>query len=203
MISVGIRPGNGNNSIAVNGGAQTINLGSSIPGQIIDLVLTYDGLSGTYMLGAKFRASSGYTFTSGNLKLANVIPAYFGFGNFNTGNLQNVIFDNLSLVDSASAGNGTGVVATNAAISGLTPNTTYHYRAVAQNTRGTTYGADQTFGFPLVPPDNAVFHSFTSTSGNFQARIYDGTGHIALAQPDLNGNPLGSLITFAPPIRQN
>ena len=199
IISVGIRPGNGNNTIAVNGGAQTINLGSSVLGQVIDLVLTYDGLSGTYMLGAKFRASSGYTFTSGNLKLSNVVPAYLGFGNFNTGNLQNVIFDNLSLVDSASTGNGTSAAATSAAISGLTPNTTYHYRAVAQNTRGTTYGADQTFGFPLTPLPNAAFHSFTSTSGNFQARIYDSTGHIALAQPDLNGNPLGSVIIFAPP----
>lgn len=199
LISVGIRLGNGNNSIAVNGGAQTINLGSSVLGQVIDLVLTYDGLSGTYLLGAKFRATSGYSFTSGNLKASNVTPAYLGFGNFNTGNLQDVLFDSIQLVDSDSAGSGTGAVATSTTITGLTPDSTYHYRAVAQNTRGTTYGADQTFGFPLTPPGNAVFHSFTSTSGNFQARIYDSTGHIALAQPDLNGNPLGSLIIFAPP----
>jgi len=39
LISVGIRPGNGNNTIAVNGGAQTINLGSSVLGQVIDLDL--------------------------------------------------------------------------------------------------------------------------------------------------------------------
>src|SRR5205814_8705940 len=61
LISVGIRPGNGNNTIAVNGGVQTINLGSSVHGQVVDLVLTYDGLSGTYLLGAKFRATSGYS----------------------------------------------------------------------------------------------------------------------------------------------
>ena len=199
LISVGIRPGNGNNTIAVNGGAQTINLGSSVLGQVIDLVLTYDGLSGTYSLGAKFRATSGYTFTSGNLKAANVTPAYLGFGNFNTGNLQNVIFDGLSLVDSASAGNGVSPVATSATVTGLTPNTTYHYRAVAQNTRGTTYGADKAFGFSLLPPGNAPYHFTNSTSGLFQARIFDDTGHIQIAQPDLNGAPFGSLITFAPP----
>ncbi|MEY2486186.1 MAG: alpha-D-xyloside xylohydrolase [Verrucomicrobiota bacterium] len=199
LISVGIRPANGNNAIAVNGGVQTIDLGSDIRGQVVDLVLNYDGLSGTYQLGAKFRASAGYLFTSGNLKAGNVTPAYLGFGNFNTGNVQDIIFDSISLVDSTSAGNGTGNVTATANITGLTPNTTYHYRAVGQNTRGLTYGADQTFGFPLVPPNNAAFHSFNSTSGNFQARIYDDTGHIAIGEPDLNGNPFANVITFAPP----
>ncbi|MEY2537204.1 MAG: alpha-D-xyloside xylohydrolase [Verrucomicrobiota bacterium] len=199
LISVGLRPANGNNTIAVNGGAQTINLGSEIRGQVVDFVLNYDGLSGTYQLGAKFRASAGYLFTSGNLKASNVTPAYLGFGNFNTGGVQNLIFDSISLVDSTSAGNGTGNVTAQANVTGLTPNTTYHYRAVGQNTRGLTYGADQTFGFPLVPPNNAAFHSFNSTSGNFQARIYDDTGHIAIGEPDLNGNPFANVITFAPP----
>ena len=203
LISVGIRPGNGNNAIAVNGGAQTIDLGSDIRGQIVDLVLTYDGASGTYQLGAKFRASAGYSYTSGNLKASNATPADLGFGNFNTqrsgASNQNVIYDSIALVDNPSAGNGTTPVTINYNISGLTPNTTYHYRAVAQNTRGTTYGADQTFGFPLVPPANAAYHSTNSTSGNFQARIYDATGHIALAEPDLGGNPLANLITFCPP----
>lgn len=202
MISVGIIPYNGsqfgNNIIAVNG-VQVINLGSSVLGAVVDFVLTYDGLSGTYTLGAKFRASAGYNYASGNLRFAGATPAYLGFGNFNTGSQQNLIFDSIQLVDSASAGNGTSPVATTANITGLTPNTTYHYRAVAQNTRGTTYGADQTFGFPLVPPGNAAFQSFNSGSGNFQARIYDDTGHIAIAEPDLNGNPFANLITFAPP----
>src|SRR5581483_3283005 len=121
------------------------------------------------------------------------------FGNFNTGSQQNVIFDSISLVDSDSAGNGSAAVAKTANITGLTANTPYHYRAVAQNTRGTTYGADQTFGFPLVPPNNAAFHFTRWTSDNFEARIYDDTGHLEIRQPDLNGNPFGSVITFAPP----
>jgi alpha-D-xyloside xylohydrolase len=200
LISVGIRPGNGNNSIAVNGGAQTINLGSDIRGQIVDLVLTYDGLAGTYQLGAKFRASPTYITTAGSLKASSVTPAYLGFGNFNTGNLQNVIFDSISLVDSQSVGNGNSPVPKVYILNGVfTPNTTYHYRAVAQNSRGITYGADQTFGFPLIPPNGAAFHSTTSNSGSFQARIYDDTGHIEIAEPDLNGTPFANVITVAPP----
>jgi hypothetical protein len=46
-----------------------------------------------------------------------------------------------------------------ATLSGLTPNTTYHFRAVAINPEGTTFGADETFTTPtplkappLVPP---------------------------------------------------
>jgi alpha-D-xyloside xylohydrolase len=205
VISVGIHPADGNTTIAVNGGTgvnpagQTINLGADLRGQIIDFILTYDGLSGTYTLGAKLRASTNYTFTSGPLKASGVTPAYVGFGNFNTGSNQNAIFDSISIVDSGSAGNGTNPVPQSVAITGLTPNTTYHYRAVAQNSSGTTYGTDQTFGFPLVPPNNAAFHSFNSNSGNFQARVYDATGHLAIAEPDLSGNPLANLITLAPP----
>ncbi len=206
LISVGIKPFNGtqfgNNVIAVNG-VQAINLGTSVLGQVVDFILYYDGLSGTYTLGAKLRTSAGYTFASGNLKASNVTPAYLGFGNFNTRTAgatpQNLIFDSISIADSPSAGNGTSPVPSSANVTGLASNTTYHYRAVAQNTRGTIYGADQTFGFPLTPPNNAAFHSATSTSGTFEARIYDDTGHIALAEPDLSGSPLATLVTFAPP----
>lgn len=51
----------------------------------------------------------------------------------------------------------------------------------------------------LTPPNNASFHSVNSPTGPFQARIYDATGHLAIAQPDLNGSLFGSVITFAPP----
>ena len=37
-----------------------------------------------------------------------------------------------------------------AAVSGLTPNTTYHYRTVGVNTAGTTYGLDRTFSIPAL-----------------------------------------------------
>jgi hypothetical protein len=40
-------------------------------------------------------------------------------------------------------------------VSGLQPNTTYHYRVVATNPGGTTYGGDMTFTTPQVPPPPA------------------------------------------------
>jgi hypothetical protein len=48
---------------------------------------------------------------------------------------------------------GTTNTAVNSAISGLIPNTTYHYRVVGQNAGGTTNGQDQTFttfGNPII-----------------------------------------------------
>jgi phosphodiesterase/alkaline phosphatase D-like protein len=44
----------------------------------------------------------------------------------------------------ASAGSGTGDVAVNAHVTGLSSNTIYHYQLVAQNAGGTSYGTDQT-----------------------------------------------------------
>jgi hypothetical protein len=55
----------------------------------------------------------------------------------------------------ASAGSGTDPHPARAAISGLTPDTTYHYRLVATNTSGTTTGTADTFtttdGFGFKP----------------------------------------------------
>jgi phosphodiesterase/alkaline phosphatase D-like protein len=51
-----------------------------------------------------------------------------------------------SSVDCASAsGSGSSAVAASAALAGLSPGTTYHYRIVATNGGGTTNGADGTF----------------------------------------------------------
>ena len=52
---------------------------------------------------------------------------------------------------------------------------------------------------PLLPPNGGTYQSFNSASGQFQARIYDDSGHIVLAEPDLNGSSLATLITLAPP----
>jgi hypothetical protein len=50
-----------------------------------------------------------------------------------------------------SAGSGTGGVGESATISGLTEDTTYHYRLVAWNSAGSDYGADATLTTPRRP----------------------------------------------------
>jgi hypothetical protein len=47
---------------------------------------------------------------------------------------------------------GTTDTPVSGAVTGLTPNTTYHYRVVGQNTAGTTNGADLTFTTQPIPP---------------------------------------------------
>ena len=58
-----------------------------------------------------------------------------------------------STTTSTSAGTGTSDVSVNASLTGLTSNTTYHFRVMATNSAGTTYGDDQTFttSAPPVP----------------------------------------------------
>ena len=60
----------------------------------------------------------------------------------------------------------TGAVSSN--ITGLTPNTTYHFRAYATSSAGTSYGADVTFltwpNAPSAQPTNISFSSILSTS---------------------------------------
>lgn len=52
---------------------------------------------------------------------------------------------------SEDAGSGTGSAAAKAELTGLSPNTVYHYRLVATNSYGTTDGADQSFTTPGPP----------------------------------------------------
>jgi hypothetical protein len=71
------------------------------------------------------------------------------------------------------AGSGTHARAAAADISGLAPNTKYHYRLVAQNAKGTTFGSDRAFttkkqplGFSLAAnPNPATFGTGTTLAG--------------------------------------
>jgi streptogramin lyase len=56
-----------------------------------------------------------------------------------------------SSTSSASAGSGSSAQNVTASISGLTPGNTYHYRVVATNASGTTYGRDMTFTAQTMP----------------------------------------------------
>ncbi len=65
-------------------------------------------------------------------------------------------------------GSGDGAEPVSAALTGLGPNTTYHFRLVATNAGGTSYGSDQTFATPaVVLPMSApsVFPSAPAVAG--------------------------------------
>jgi hypothetical protein len=57
-----------------------------------------------------------------------------------------------STTPSTAAGSGTGTVVAVAALAGLSPARTYHYRLVATNAGGVTNGADRTFTTASAPP---------------------------------------------------
>ena len=68
---------------------------------------------------------------------------------------------------STSAGSGTSAVSVSADISSLNPNTTYHFRVVATNSVGTTYGADQSFTTLVNTPTNV-----RASSGDEKVTIF-------------------------------
>ncbi len=54
------------------------------------------------------------------------------------------------------------------------------------------------FVFTAAPALQPTGNYLSFDSGNFEARIYQDTGHVALAEPDLNGSPLANAIVIAP-----
>lgn len=54
-------------------------------------------------------------------------------------------------------GSGTTTIESSQAISGLTANTTYHYRIVASNPQGSSQGVDQTFTTVAAPQVTTLF----------------------------------------------
>ena len=68
---------------------------------------------------------------------------------------------------------GTNPVSVSATLADLTPGTEYHFRAVAMSNAGTTYGTDQTFRTPALPPavtTNAATN-VTSSSAALNAKV--------------------------------
>jgi hypothetical protein len=62
------------------------------------------------------------------------------------------------------AGTGSSPTAVSAALTGLTPGTTYHYRAIARNADGTSYGEDETFTTAAAPAGGGETSPKTGTS---------------------------------------
>jgi sugar lactone lactonase YvrE len=77
-------------------------------------------------------------------------------------------YGNSAPVPDASVGSGTSDVSVSRALSGLKPETTYHFRVVAKNGEGTTVGPDATFTTLANTPVYASSYGATGTgSGQF------------------------------------
>ncbi len=79
---------------------------------------------------------------------------------------------------------GSGSTTVNAAISGLAPNTTYHFRVVAVNTSGTTLGDDLTFTTLPVAPSATTDTASSVTTTN------------ATLNGTVNANNASTTVTF-------
>lgn len=178
LVSVGIMPASGNlggnNGLLVTDrdGQRMITFGTNeIRGALVDLKVTFDGLSGSYVLGGKLRGvHSDYLTLSGMMKQSGVgvNVAAFGFlnGNCSGANNQNLIFDSLQLVDSDSIGSGLSSVPVTTSLTGLASNSLYHYRVAASSSAGTNTGTVQTFS---TGPDLTLLASHTNEPWGFGA----------------------------------
>lgn len=89
-------------------------------------------------------------------------------------------------------GSGSSAVAVTQALTGLPANTLYHYRLVAQNSAGTSYGSDMTFvetAFQTYLKTNGVIGSNTGTGQD-----YDADGIVNLLEFAFGMNPNGGSI---------
>jgi DNA-binding beta-propeller fold protein YncE len=91
-----------------------------------------------------------------------------------------------------SIGSGTEYVAVHTTLSSLKAGTEYHYRLVASNSEGTTYGQDKTFITTLAPPTfSSQFGQEGTSNGQFkspQDGAFDGSEHLWVT--DRNNNRL-------------
>jgi len=77
-----------------------------------------------------------------------------------------------SVTSLKSAGSGATAVAESEPVSGLAPNTTYHYRVTANNASGRTYGEDQEFTTLKLPtPTTGAATALTPTGTTLNGTV--------------------------------
>jgi hypothetical protein len=88
--------------------------------------------------------TTGATLNGSVNPIAQTTTYWFEYG-------TSVVYGSQVPLAPADAGSGTADTPVSAAVGGLAPGTTYHYRLVAQNAGGTSYGNDQTFSTQSPP----------------------------------------------------
>jgi hypothetical protein len=98
LISVGITTTSGNNGVLVTDAAgtpRTLNLGGEVRGAIIDVLVNFSILDGTYTLSAARRGNPAATLTGTLKNPGTYVPGAIGFGHGDSaGSGNDVMFDN-------------------------------------------------------------------------------------------------------------
>ena len=87
-------------------------------------------------------------------------------------------------------GSGQAPVAVSAALSGLTANSTYHYRIAATNRQGTSHGSDQAVTLPPNPPTaiSEAASAVTQTSATLNATVNPNGGAVTSCEFEFNSS---------------
>ncbi|KAB2655446.1 MAG: hypothetical protein DVB32_08735 [Verrucomicrobia bacterium] len=89
-----------------------------------------------------------------------------------------------SVTSDSNVASGISPVSTSAVLSGLLPGTSYHFRVVAMNSLGTTYGADSTFVTAPLPRPTLGLMSYNIGGFHFSFTSLAGLSFSALATSD-------------------
>jgi hypothetical protein len=126
----------------------------------------------TASTGSAFPTSSGAALTGSVNPNGNATSYWFEYGTTDSYGTQ---------TSPTSAGSGSAAVAVEAQLTELSPATTYHYRLVAQNSGGTSFGADREFTTASLPANIPPAIETVSTPTLRPGRLVDGRIPLALS----------------------
>jgi hypothetical protein len=150
------------------------------------LVLTSDGyavfqnfnFAGVYPLAPKVATGTKSSVTSTGATVSGTVNAD-GFATTDSIQYGTAASYGTAIAASPATTTGTSTTTIGATLSGLTPNTTYHYRVKAVNAKGTAYGADSTF--------TTSKGALTIVGAKAQDKVYDGTVAAVVTGAKLSG----------------
>ena len=120
-----------------------------------DQTLTTAGTPPTITLGAASRINEDSALLAGTVNPQGLPTTYavqYGTTSY---------YGSLAPAEPAEAGSGFTDESLSLSLAGLQPATLYHYRLIATNTAGTTYGEDQTLTTTGTPPTTTPFTGYT------------------------------------------